>query len=60
MYNSWERKTAYKILTGNPEKKISLACPRQRWNIKMDLKGTDTRLWTAHMWLRTGTSDGLV
>jgi hypothetical protein len=53
MYHSWEMKTAYKILTGNPEKKISPALTRHRWDIKMDLTETDKRLWSALMWFRT-------
>jgi hypothetical protein len=36
-----EKRTAYKILVGNPEGKRPLGKPRHRWvdNIKMDLRG---------------------
>ena len=42
-----EGRSAFKILTGKPTGKRPLWMPRRRWedNIKMDLKGIDTRNW---------------
>jgi hypothetical protein len=44
-----EKRNAYRILMGNPEKKRPLGRPRRRWvdNIKMDLReiGWDGRDW---------------
>jgi hypothetical protein len=50
---------AYKILVGNPEGKRPLGRPRRRWvdNIKMDLREI---VWVGLIWLRIGTSGGLL
>jgi hypothetical protein len=45
------------------EGKRTLGIPRRRWedNIKMELKKKyDEWAWTGLIWLRTGTSDGLL
>jgi hypothetical protein len=51
-------KTAYRILVGKPG---ALGIPRLMWvdNIKMDLT-EDGVVWTGSIWLRIGTSGGLV
>ena len=41
MYHVWEeRRLAYKVLVGNPERKRPLGRPKLRWedNIKIDLQ----------------------
>jgi hypothetical protein len=50
---------AYRILMGKPEGKRPLGRPRRRWvvNIKMDLREMG---WDGSIWLRTGTSGGLL
>jgi hypothetical protein len=47
-------RSAYNILVGKPEGKKLLRRPRHRWeyNVKMDLRETDGRVWTGFMWLR--------
>jgi len=51
---------AYKIFVGKPEGKILLKRPRRRWqdNIRMDLR--EIRWEGGCIWLRLGTSDGLL
>jgi hypothetical protein len=46
----WEKRTAYRILVGNPEGKRPLGRPRRRWvdNIKMDLRETG---WDGIDWI---------
>jgi hypothetical protein len=36
----WEKKTAYRILVGKPEREKPLGSPRRRWvdNVKIDLR----------------------
>jgi hypothetical protein len=55
---------AYRILAGKSEGKRLLGRPRRRWvdNIKMDLReiGWDGVDWIGLMWLRIGTSGGLL
>jgi hypothetical protein len=57
-----EKRNAYRILVGKPEGKRPLLRPRRRWvdNIKMDFKelGWDAMDWM--IWLRVGTSGGLL
>jgi hypothetical protein len=55
------KRNAYRILVGKPEGKRSLGRPRHRWvdNIKMDLR-QDGLVWTGLIWLRIGTSGGLL
>jgi hypothetical protein len=49
---------AYRILVGKPEGKRPLGRPRRMWvdNIKIDLRV----VWTGSIWLRIGTSGGLL
>jgi len=51
---------ANKIFVGKPEGKILLKRPRRRWqdNIRMDLR--EIRWEGGCIWLRLGTSDGLL
>jgi hypothetical protein len=55
-------KNAYRILVGNPEGKRLLRRPDHRWedNIRMDLREIGEKLWTEFIWLRIGTSGGLL
>jgi hypothetical protein len=55
------KRNAFRILVGKSEGKIPLGRPRCRWvdNIKIDLK-TDGMAWTGSIWLRIGTSGGLL
>jgi hypothetical protein len=59
-----EKLNAYRILVGNLEGKKPLGIPRRRWadNIKMDLRAMewDVMVWIELMWLRIGTSGGLL
>jgi hypothetical protein len=59
-----ETRNAYRILVGKPEEKRPLGRPRHRWvdNIKIDLReiGWDGMVWTGSIWLRIGTSRGLL
>jgi hypothetical protein len=57
-----EKNNAYTILVGKPEGKRPLGRPRRRSvdNIKMDLQRPDGVVWSAFIWLRTGTSGGLL
>jgi hypothetical protein len=59
-----EKRKAYRILVGKPGGKRPLGIPRRRLvdNIKMDLRevGWDGMVWTGSIWLRIGTSGGLL
>jgi hypothetical protein len=59
-----EKRNAYRILVGEPEGKRPLGRPRRRWedNIKMNLRemGWDGMEWNGLIWLRIGTSGGLL
>jgi hypothetical protein len=57
-----EKRNAYSILVGKPEGKRPLGRLRHRWvyNIKMDLKEIGWVEWTGLIWLRMGTSRGLL
>jgi hypothetical protein len=59
-----EKRNAYRRLVGKPERKRPLGSPRRRWvdNIKMNLRGTgwDGMVWNRLIWLRVGTSGGLL
>jgi hypothetical protein len=59
-----ERRNAYRILVGNPEGKRQLGRPRRRCvdNNKMGLReiGWDGMDWIGLIWLRIGTSGGLL
>jgi hypothetical protein len=54
-----EQRNEYRILVGNPEGIRPLGRPRHRWVkiIKMDLRET---VWIGSIWLRIGTSGGLL
>jgi hypothetical protein len=57
------KRTAYRILVGKSEGKLSLGRPRRRWvdNIKMDLREReDGMVRIGLIWLRIGTSGGLL
>jgi hypothetical protein len=53
-----DMRNVYKILVGKAEGKRPLGRPSRRWeeNIRMDLG----KVWTGCMWLRIGTSGGLL
>jgi hypothetical protein len=54
------KRNAYRILVGKPEGKRPLGRPRRRWvdNIKMDQR--NRMGWSGFIWLRIGTSGGLL
>jgi hypothetical protein len=54
-----ETRITYRILVGKPEGKRPLGRPRCKWvdNIKLDLREIG---WTGWIWLRIGTSGGLL
>jgi hypothetical protein len=63
MLHEWKmRKNTYRILMGKPEGKRPLGKLRRRWvgNIKMDIKRYDGAVWPGLIWLRIGTSGGLL
>jgi hypothetical protein len=55
-------RNAYRILVGKPEGKRSLGRPRHRWvnNIKIILERQDGVVWAGLIWLRIGTSGGIL
>jgi hypothetical protein len=55
------KRNAYSILVRNPEGKRPLGRPRRTWedHIKMDLRWGGI-VWTALIWLRIGTSGGIL
>jgi hypothetical protein len=55
-----EKRNAYRILVGKPEGKRPLGRQRRKWvdNIKKDLR--DRMVWIGLIWLRIGTSGGLL
>jgi hypothetical protein len=57
-----ERRGAYRVLVGIPDRKRPLRRPRLRWedNIKMDLQEVGMGAWTGLIWLRIGTADKLL
>jgi hypothetical protein len=57
-----EKRNAYRILVGKPEGKRPLGRPRRRWvdNIKMDLREIKWDGGVGLIWLRIGTSGGLL
>jgi hypothetical protein len=70
-----EKRNAYRILVGKREGKRPLGRPTRRWvdNIKIDLREIewdgvdridlereDGMLWTGSIWLRIGSSGGLL
>jgi hypothetical protein len=57
-----ETRNPYKLLVGKPERKRPLGRPRRRWvdNVKMDLGEIGWGILTGLVWLRVGTSGGLL
>jgi hypothetical protein len=57
-----ERRGAYRILVGRPERRRPLGWPRHRWedNIKMDLQEVEWGAWSGLIRLRIGTGGGLL
>jgi hypothetical protein len=57
-----ETNNAYRILVGKPEGGRLLGRPRRRWvdNIKIDLGEIGWMVWSGSLWLRIGTSGGLL
>jgi hypothetical protein len=53
----WEKRNAYRILVGKPEGKKPLGRTRRRWVDNMD---GHRMVWTGSIWLRIGTSGGLL
>jgi hypothetical protein len=62
VFRMGEKRTAYNILVGKPKGKRPLGRPRRTWvdNIKMDLTEIQWVVWTGSIWLRIGTSGGLL
>jgi len=58
----WERRGAYRVLAGKPERKRQLGRSRRRWedNIKMDLQEVGWGVRTSLIWLRIGTVSGIL
>jgi hypothetical protein len=56
-----EKRNAYRILMGEPKGKKPLGRQRHRWvdNIKMGFR-YDGMVWIGLIWLRIGTSGGLL
>jgi hypothetical protein len=57
-----EKRSAYRILVGIPEGKRPLGRLRRRWRIilRWILEREDGVVWTGLIWLRIGTSGGLL
>jgi hypothetical protein len=57
-----EKRNAYRILVGKPERKRPLGRPRRSWvdNIKMDLRAIEWGGMSGLISLRIGTSGGLL
>jgi hypothetical protein len=57
-----EKRNAYRILVGKPEGKGPLGRRRRRWvyNIKIYLREVEWDDMTGSIWLRIGTSGGLL
>jgi hypothetical protein len=57
-----EMRNAHKMLVGKLEKKRPLGRHRRRWedNIRWLLKKQGGKVWIGCIWLRIGTSGGLV
>jgi hypothetical protein len=57
-----EKRNAYRILVGKPEGKGPLGRTRRRWwkILKWILERQDKMEWIGLIWLRTGTSGGLL
>ena len=57
-----EEEKAYSVLVNNPERKMTLEDLRMggRLILKFVVKGKDGREWTGFIWLKMGTSGGLL
>jgi hypothetical protein len=57
-----EERGVYKVLVGRPKDKRPLGRPKHRWedNIKMDLREIEIDVQSGFIWLRIGSSAGLV
>jgi hypothetical protein len=57
-----ERIGVYRILVGTPERKRTLGRPRHRWKdeIRMYIREIGWKVWTGFVWLRVGSSGGLL
>jgi hypothetical protein len=57
-----EEISVYRVLVGNPDGKGSFTRPSRRWhnNMRVDLKEVDGKACTGFIWVRIGTSDGLL
>jgi hypothetical protein len=57
-----DKRGAYRVLVGRPERKRPLGRPRLRWedNIQMDVQEMRWGAWTGLIWLRIGTGGGLL
>jgi len=55
-------RNAYSIFFRKTEGKRLFERPRRRWedSIKIDLREMGGKVWTGYVWLRVGTSSGLV
>jgi len=56
-----EMENAYNILIGKPKRKRPLGRPRHKWeNNEWILARQGGKMWTGCIWLRIGTSSGLL
>jgi hypothetical protein len=57
-----KKRNVNRILVGKPEGKKLLGKPIRMWedNIKMNLREIGWLIWTGLIWLRIGTSGGLL
>jgi hypothetical protein len=57
-----DKRNAYNILVGKPERKMPLGRPRRRWvyNMKMNLREIGWGGMDGMIWPRIGTSGGLL
>jgi hypothetical protein len=57
-----EKRNACSILVGKPEGNTPLERPKRWWkdNIKIDIRWIDGAVWAGLIWLRTGTTEGLL
>jgi hypothetical protein len=60
--NIGQERNVYRVLVGKPEGKRPLERPRRRWEdgIKTDLREIGWEVWSGFIWLRIGTSGGLL
>jgi hypothetical protein len=57
-----ERRCTYRVLMGKPEGRRPLGKSRRRWEDKLKwiFKKWEVGAWTGQIWLRIGTSGGLL